>query len=264
MPAFLAALLPSIVGGVAGCITGLIAGGIIGSYTYEWALAGECGCKAQENAMRMTKNQWIATSAVGAGIIGGVAGVIAGTGTIGVAIVSVAGVAISGYDIYQAYQIIKNETGITSCMISRILLDIGFLVVSSIGMQKAIESISNEGLIFSWSRVEKYPAIDPPRNRSGLRLSMGTPPSDLVLPQAHHKFPWVYREWFAGEGRGLNVNDPQYGSWVEGTPPGVHQNWSYQYEQAWGRFIIHNPNSTRIQVFQYLEQLINSGSYPVK
>jgi hypothetical protein len=98
-------------------------------------------------------------------------------------------------------------------------------------------------------------AIAPPTNRSGLRQAMeqqGGKPTGFVELQAHHELPWDLKDWFAGEGRGLNVNDPQYGRWVEGA---VHRGWSSQYTQAWRDFQRLFPNATREQVWAYLEQL---------
>jgi hypothetical protein len=85
-------------------------------------------------------------------------------------------------------------------------------------------------------------------------------PQGFNNPQAHHDLPWVLRDWFAGAGRGMNVNDPAYGRWVEGGS--VHQGWSRRYNEAWRDFIRKNPNATRQQVLDYLQQLLNSGQFP--
>ncbi len=105
-------------------------------------------------------------------------------------------------------------------------------------------------------------SIRPPTNRSGLRRQLGVPPSDLVNPQAHHNLPWEHRDYFAGPGRGLNVNDAAFGRWVEGTPPGLHQNWSPRYGRAWAAWISENPNASRHEVLDFLQSLLNSGLYP--
>ena len=108
-------------------------------------------------------------------------------------------------------------------------------------------------------------AIDPPSDRGGLRRVMekaGTKPPGMVNSQAHHNLPWKFREWFAAEGRGLNVNDPRFGRWVEGSPPGQHQNWTRAYEDVWAGWIQRNPNATQQQVLDFLNQLLSSGTYP--
>jgi RHS repeat-associated protein len=105
-------------------------------------------------------------------------------------------------------------------------------------------------------------SIRPPINRGGLRRHLGAPPSDLVNPQAHHNLPWEHRDYFAGPGRGLNVNDAAFGRWVEGTPPGLHQNWSRRYGRAWAAWISENPNASRQEVLNFLQSLLNSGLYP--
>ncbi|MGQ9683061.1 MAG: hypothetical protein ACUVX9_11025 [Anaerolineae bacterium] len=107
----------------------------------------------------------------------------------------------------------------------------------------------------------EYSAIDPPTDRSGLRHAMGEPPHGMVNPQAQHDLPWDFREWFAGEGRGLNVNDPSYGRWVEGNPPGRHQNWSREYNLERKDFIAQNPNASRSDVLGFLDQLRASGRF---
>jgi hypothetical protein len=108
-------------------------------------------------------------------------------------------------------------------------------------------------------------AISAPTWRGGLRSRMeklGAPPTGFVKPEAHHNLPWIFRDWFAGQGRGLDVNDSQFGRWVEGSPHGPHQNWTAAYEQAWRIFIRNNPNASRQDVLNYLSQLLASGSFP--
>jgi hypothetical protein len=99
------------------------------------------------------------------------------------------------------------------------------------------------------------PAITPPTNRGGLRAGMGEPPAGLANPNAQHDLPWTFRDWFAGNGRGLNVNDSAYGRWVSGTPPGNHQRWSAAFEAEWGGFIQRNPNASRQEALDFMNQL---------
>ncbi|MFN8471516.1 MAG: RHS repeat-associated core domain-containing protein [Anaerolineae bacterium] len=111
-------------------------------------------------------------------------------------------------------------------------------------------------------------AIEPPGpgTRSQLRRNMEragiTPPTGMSNPQAHHNLPFKYREWFAGKGRGINVNDARWGRWVDGTPPGSHQVWTSAYEREWDAYIARNPEATREQVVGFLDQLLNSGRFP--
>lgn len=69
--------------------------------------------------------------------------------------------------------------------------------------------VSKDGV---WVHNSDECAVPVPKNRNGLRRAMGEKPYDNAL--AHHGLPWKYREWFAK--RGLDVNDPQFGSWVRG------------------------------------------------
>ena len=105
-------------------------------------------------------------------------------------------------------------------------------------------------------------SIRPPTNRGGLRRHLGAPPSDLVNPQAHHNLPWKHKDYFAGPGRALNVNDAAFGRWVQGTPPGLHQKWTPYYEDAWDTWIGVNPNASRQDVLDFLQSLLDSGRYP--
>lgn len=91
---------------------------------------------------------------------------------------------------------------------------------------------------------------------------MNEPPVGLSNPQAHHDLPWEFRDWFAGPGRGLNVNDLHYGRWVAGTPPGYHQVWSWEYNNAWQTFIDAHPYADKWQVLAFLRQLLRSGKFP--
>jgi hypothetical protein len=109
--------------------------------------------------------------------------------------------------------------------------------------------------------AQKYPAITASTNRSGLRAAMGNPPEGMKNPQAQHDLPWTFRDWFAAEGRGLNVNDPAHGRWVEGTPPGEHQRWSYEFEQEWHTYIRDYPYATRNQVLNHMNVLRNDSRF---
>ena len=128
----------------------------------------------------------------------------------------------------------------------------------------AISDIAQSLALFTKNQSSnKIAAITPPTNRRGLRVAMekkGQPPN-IPNAQAHHELPWNLRDWFAGEGRGLDVNSPEFGMWVSGTPPGDHQNWTDEYNELWRIFREANPNATRNQVLDYLEQLLNTGKY---
>ncbi len=116
------------------------------------------------------------------------------------------------------------------------------------------------------SQGNPIPGIKPPSNYGGLRdamLNAGLePPSSMATPQAHHNLPWSLKDWFAGPGRGLNINDPQFGRWISGGPQGPHQRWSSKYNRAWQTFQQQNPHATRKQVLDYLQNLLDSGRFP--
>jgi RHS repeat-associated protein len=101
----------------------------------------------------------------------------------------------------------------------------------------------------------RIPAISPPIHRDALRRAMGNPPKGLQNPNAHHDLPWAFNDWFAGAGRGLNVNEPRFGRWVEGTPPGQHQHWTHLYQGEWEQFIKDNRRATADEVIDFMYQL---------
>ncbi len=105
-------------------------------------------------------------------------------------------------------------------------------------------------------------SISPPTRYGDLRAAMDAPLAGMINPQAHHNLPWELRGWFAGPRRGLNVNDPRFGRWVEGTPPGLHQNWSREYSDAWRAFSEYNPTADRWQVEAFLKRLLSSRRFP--
>ncbi len=101
------------------------------------------------------------------------------------------------------------------------------------------------------------PGITAPTNRAGLRKAMGQPPAEMANPNAHHDLPWKYKDWFAGPNRGLNVNDAQFGRWVEGRPPGGHQKWTSVFETEWQQFISRNRNANANDVIDFMNNLRN-------
>jgi RHS repeat-associated protein len=153
----LIALLPSIIGAAAGFGTGVVAGSIFGACTYDWALAGQCGCDMQQQASSMTRWEWIGAHALGAGLIGGVAGAIASAAPIGLIVVGVAGIVASGVDIYHTYEIIKNETGITACTVTRVIIDVVGVVFSGIGIAKGVQQWRASGSILRWGPTTLNP-----------------------------------------------------------------------------------------------------------
>ncbi len=96
--------------------------------------------------------------------------------------------------------------------------------------------------------------VDPPTDRGGLRRNMGDPPFEGA--QAHHKLPWLFKDKFAQAG--LDVNDPQYGSWVE---PHAHARFSYGYNRQWRLFFKNNPSPSHLDIINELQRLDNTGLY---
>ncbi len=62
--------------------------------------------------------------------------------------------------------------------------------------------------------------------------------------QAHHVFPQKFEAMF--ESKGLNIHDPNYGSWWETVD---HQAQAYDYNAAWEAFLASDPKMTEILDF---------------
>lgn len=82
---------------------------------------------------------------------------------------------------------------------------------------------------------------------------MGEPPAGMLKPQAHHDLPQKFASKF--EAKGIDINDPAYGRWVEGGPVGNHQKWSKAFNDAWDDFFTRNPDATRGQILQEMRKL---------
>ncbi len=145
----------------------------------------------------------------------------------------------------------KNLAGGFGPRVGRPNVDVPEEVVNLDGIQAGIggnglPNLPNGGPI-------DIPPILAPTNRKGLRKAMGDPPPEMVNPNAHHDLSWNYKEWFAS--RGLDVNDPRFGRWVEGNPPGTNQTWSDKFDREWADFIRRNPQATEAKILDFMNQL---------
>jgi hypothetical protein len=204
-----AALLPPLVGATAGFITGAAAGAIFGACTYDWALAGQCGCDMQLRALSMARWQWIGVHALGAGLIGGVAGAVAGAAPIGLIAVGITGVFVSGADIYHTYEIIKNEVGITPCTITRLLFDVVGMVFSGIGIAKGVQAWQASGSGLRWvpiipvnSRGAAYPDVNVPGfGKVPFPNGPYSPNNTSLRSQFTLSYKQQFKQWWINQGR---------------------------------------------------------------
>jgi hypothetical protein len=88
---------------------------------------------------------------------------------------------------------------------------------------------------------------------------MGTPPRHLVNPQAHHDLPQEFAKKF--KAKGFDIDDPQYGRWVEGTPPGRHQLWNGEYNAIWRSFFGRFRNPSRARILKLLKELRSNPEF---
>jgi len=78
-------------------------------------------------------------------------------------------------------------------------------------------------------------------------------PEGMRNAQAHHMLPRAWEERF--KSLRINIHDPHWGAWVEGTPPGLHQNQWFEYETLWRRWLDANPAATLQEIIDYAQQM---------
>ena len=207
--AVLAVILEPLIGLAAGAAVGAAAGATYGACTYEWAIAGECGCDIFEQAITMTKWEWIGMNALSGGVIGGAAGAIAATGPVGVIIVGTSSVIISVVDLIPAINEMKT-VGVTPCMVTRVILDVAGIVFGATGILQGVRAwrtsgsaislkgtvinhVNSKNVTYPSVNIEKYgliPFPDPPYtpNNTSLRSSFTS------------SYKNSFRTWWEGKG----------------------------------------------------------------
>jgi hypothetical protein len=85
-------------------------------------------------------------------------------------------------------------------------------------------------------------------------------PSTMKNPEAHHDLPEVFQDDFNRVG--LDIDEAQYGRWVEGAEKGIknegkHQNWSYDFNKEWKEFL--NPKDGTVrskeEILKFMEEI---------
>lgn len=90
----------------------------------------------------------------------------------------------------------------------------------------------------------KIPIFTEETCRRNLRQLLGPKPANLVKAEAHHDLPCFLQDRFLEYG--LDINNPQFGRWVEGTPPGLHQVWTSKFNDEWRAFFAGNVTTESI------------------
>jgi hypothetical protein len=103
--------------------------------------------------------------------------------------------------------------------------------------------VLNNGENSSLTRIQgdEIKFVRDPNFRQNLIKSSGIDPGSEA--QAHHLFPVKYAEYFNKVG--VDVN--RYGAWWETSS---HLQNAFNYNQAWGEFIINNPTPNKMQILQ--------------
>lgn len=95
-----------------------------------------------------------------------------------------------------------------------------------------------------------------PRRLSGGVVSARGGMGPSLSPQAHHTLPQQFTSEFSN--LGIDVNDPQWGAWVDG---GTHQKWSYENNKAWEIWFRDFQNPTLSDVKQFATDLATNYGY---
>lgn len=152
----------ALAGATAGFAAGIIGGALFGAATYYAALAGECGCEMQEQAIAAgSYGYYVGMLSLTGGIFGGIAGAIAGAAPIGALIVGAGGILISGYDAYKTYNIIMNETGLTKCTLLRGLMDIAGILGGVTAIKTSVQAFKKSGSWLKWKGTNESPTVKP-------------------------------------------------------------------------------------------------------
>ncbi len=168
-----AALVPAIVGFGATVLGAAAAGGIYGLCTYERAIAGDCGCEIQQQALSMSRWEYAGANALAGGLIGAAAiamGTAAYASPLGAVVVGGIGVTVSLVDLKDTVNIIRNEAGLTWCTVTRLLLDVAGTVAGmasgSAGIRGIVRAWRANGSLLWWVNNDLLPPLE---GGSGLR-----------------------------------------------------------------------------------------------
>jgi hypothetical protein len=177
-------------GVIAGFGAGYLAGRIYGQCSYHWALAGECGCKAQRQAMSMSEESWKSAHGMAAGVIGGISAAIAAVAPIGLIAIGAGMVIVSGWQFVDTVNVIKNETGLTKCTITEILLSVAGIVVGAMGIEAGVRAFRASGNLLSWVRPYSLPKGKAALDKLYLQSRPGKSPNIWEAPGE------VAKDWF--------------------------------------------------------------------
>jgi hypothetical protein len=90
-------------------------------------------------------------------------------------------------------------------------------------------------------------------------------PEEMKNPQAHHDLPEKFQKEFNAVG--LDIDAAEYGRWVKGSEQGVenvgtHQNWSYDFNQEWEKFLNREGiPPTKEEILQKMNELRNDPRF---
>jgi hypothetical protein len=141
--AFLGAFALAIGAGAAG-------GAIYGCFSYEWAITGQCGCELQQQALLMTKADWVGMHA----LVGGIASGAIALSTITPLTTIIVGGALVIYainDFVNVLQVVYSEgVGWTTCNIVRAVLDVAIGIFGGSSVVRGIRAWKATGSLLAW------------------------------------------------------------------------------------------------------------------
>jgi hypothetical protein len=105
--------------------------------------------------------------------------------------------------------------------------------------------------------LKKYKSFTKDNFRDNLEIYTGKRPSNA---DAHHVFPKAdeFTKFF--QSKGINVNNPRYGTWWESVE---HRAKSYEYNEQWRVWISDNQNAKPYEVLDFGRQLMKKYNIPI-
>jgi RHS repeat-associated protein len=134
---------------------GAVAGGVYGCISYEWAIAGQCGCDMQQAATSMSKADWVSMHALLGGFTAGVlslATAAAATWPAAAVIVGGASIGFAVWDGVNLLNVVYDEgVGWTRCTVTRAAMDLALAIFGTTNLVSGLRAWRASGSWLKWA-----------------------------------------------------------------------------------------------------------------